>query len=66
MNTSERYYMLEKAYYILKNMVAQDNSFQYTKKIIRKIVEEMHSERYVIADPARNCKSRLQSCDCQL
>ena len=66
MKKSEKYEKLEKAYHILKNMVAQDDSFLYTKKIIRKIVEEMHSERYVIADLTGNCKCRLQSCDFQL
>ena len=64
--TSEKYAGLEKAYHILKGMTSNGESFPYTKKIIRKIVEEARRERDAIKSLSRNCNCRLHSCSCRL
>ena len=63
---SEKYAGLEKAYYILKGMTSNGESFPYTKRVIRKIIEEARRERDLIREIAINCKCRLHTCICRM
>ena len=63
---SAKYAGLEKAYHILKGMTSNGESFPYTKKIIRKIVEEARREREAIKGFSGNCNCRLHTCICRM
>jgi hypothetical protein len=63
---NQKYHKLVRAHDILKDMASHCDSFPNTKKIIRKVGEEVRREKAVITGLARECSMHLQAIDCQV